>query len=280
MLLANLRINLPFFAGCEVIIVNDDPSQSIIHELKGYPITLIENKENLGFAGAVNVGIHASQRDFIYLLNNDVIVKDDTFKLAVERFKKDTNVFAVGFLQEENDGDIGGKNRIYWSRGLIHHSRAHTYKSGISAWAEGGAALFDKRKLLALGGFDERYNPFYWEDVDLSFRAWLAGYTIFFDERVRVIHKHESTVKSFYDNKRIENIAFRNQLLFNLTHAQSLRARTSIFFFLVSFAIRSIIQRNLSNIRVLIEAVQLSFNACPKKKVPYKRNVDTILKLF
>src|SRR3990167_8595048 len=88
-LLRNLTHNLPYFAECEVIIVNDDPSESLIGDLKVFKgITLLENTKNLGFAGSVNRGIRASKYDCVFLLNSDVLLHDDTFKALTNTFKK------------------------------------------------------------------------------------------------------------------------------------------------------------------------------------------------
>jgi GT2 family glycosyltransferase len=62
-------------------------------------------------------------------------------------------------------------------------------------------------------GFDTLYSPFYWEDIDLSYRAWKAGYTIRFDTHVLVEHHHESTIATYFQKSRIDTIAYRNQLI-------------------------------------------------------------------
>ncbi|PJE58197.1 MAG: glycosyltransferase family 2 protein, partial [Candidatus Portnoybacteria bacterium CG10_big_fil_rev_8_21_14_0_10_36_7] len=49
----------------------------------------------------------------------------------------------------------------------------------------------------SLNGFDELYSPFYWEDIDLSYRAWKTGYTVLFDPQVLVEHHHETTIRTF-----------------------------------------------------------------------------------
>ena len=67
---------------------------------------------------------------------------------------------------------------------------------------------------------DELFNPFYWEDIDLSYRAWKAGYKITYDPNIKVEHHHESTIGKYFDRSNILKIAFRNQLIFqwkNLT---------------------------------------------------------------
>ncbi len=214
MFLKNLQHNLAFLKGCEVIIVNDDPQESIKKDLSNFPVILIENKNNLGFGGAVNTGIKRTGSKFIMLLNSDVVLNDDRFKIALEYFQKNKNLFAVSFAQKEKGNRVVGKNRIFWQSGFLQHQAVTNIKEGINAWAEGGACVIDKSKLNELGGFDEIYAPFYWEDIDLSYRAWKSGYEVLFVPKISVEHFHESTISGYFNPKMIKTIAYRNQIIF------------------------------------------------------------------
>lgn len=223
-LLKNLRHNLPYLKDCEVLVVNDDPSESLSDDLKQFPsIKLIENSRNLGFSGSINRGIRASKHDVVFLLNSDVLLHDDRYKSLIGMFKKHTGLFAIVLSQKEKNGTTGGKNRIYWSTGMIRHSRAENMDNGITAWAEGGSSLMNRLILRDLNYFDELYSPFYWEDIDLSYRAWKAGYEVLFNSDVVVTHHHESTIGSLYTSKKIREISYRNQFIFiwkNITDAR------------------------------------------------------------
>ena len=214
-LYVNLKHNLPFFKDCEIIVVNDFPDTPLQKEMKDiFPeVVVIENKQNLGFAGAVSIGISTVKNPFVFLLNNDVLLHDETFQKALSHFEMDKNLFAVSFRQTEKDGSFIGKNKIYWKRGFFQHTKADTTKNGINGWAEGGSMLFDKKKYEKINGFDTLYSPFYWEDVDLSYRAWKAGYTILFDANVTLQHHHESTIATYFQESQIKTIAYRNQLI-------------------------------------------------------------------
>jgi GT2 family glycosyltransferase len=214
-LYANLEQNLPHLDGCEVIVVNDFPDVPLATEMKEkFPtVVVIENEKNLGFAGAVSVGIRNSQNPYVFLLNNDVILKDNSYKSALAHFLHDTHLFAVSFKQIEKDGGHVGRNSIYWSHGFFRHTKADPGTHGINGWAEGGSMIFDKKKYDQIHGFDTLYSPFYWEDIDLSYRAWKAGYTILFDTKVLVEHHHESTIATYFQKSRINTIAYRNQII-------------------------------------------------------------------
>ncbi|PIY72365.1 hypothetical protein COY87_01355 [Candidatus Roizmanbacteria bacterium CG_4_10_14_0_8_um_filter_33_9] len=211
----NLGHNLFFLKECEVIVVNDSPQESLMKDLMIFPqIQLIENKTNLGFAGAIHRGIQQAKGNFILLLNNDVLLNDNFFLKAANILQKDEKMFAVSFAQKEKNITLVGKNQIYWKSGFFQHKKADNFKLGINGWAEGGACIINKKLYEKVGGFDPLYSPFYWEDVDLSYRAWKNGYQILFDPSIVVIHHHKSTIGKFFNSNWITEIAYRNQFIF------------------------------------------------------------------
>jgi len=214
-----LEVNKKFFAGCEVIVMNDYPDQNITNEVnKIYPeACIVNNKVNLGFAGNVNKGVAKSTRDYVFLMNSDVVLKNDSFINSLKYFKNDSKLFAIGFAQIEKDGKKVGSNLGYFKNGLIHHSNKliTNHQSLITNfWAEGGSSIFRKDIFAKLGMLDELFNPFYWEDIDLSYRALKSGYKVLFDPNVEVEHHHESTIGKYFDKKKILKTAFRNQIIF------------------------------------------------------------------
>ncbi|PIR13864.1 hypothetical protein COV49_00765, partial [Candidatus Falkowbacteria bacterium CG11_big_fil_rev_8_21_14_0_20_39_10] len=98
---ANLKNNLPFLKGCEIIVVNDNPDTSITDRLSEFDVHIIQHEKNKGFAGAVNTGIHASKSEYIFLLNDDVLLQDASFRKTLDAFNSDSNLFAVSFAQIE-----------------------------------------------------------------------------------------------------------------------------------------------------------------------------------
>ncbi|MCX6724718.1 MAG: hypothetical protein NTV20_01290, partial [Candidatus Shapirobacteria bacterium] len=84
----------------------------------------------------------------------------------------------------------------------------------ISFWASGGSGAFRKDIWSELGGLDEIFAPFYWEDTDLSYRAWKRGYQVLWEPKSIVHHQHEGTIGSSFSKKYIDFISQRNQLIF------------------------------------------------------------------
>ncbi len=221
--IVKLNHNIKYFKDVEVIVVNDDPTASIKDRLfpkgespsgrKNYNIQLIENSKNLGFGGTVDKGIRAAKNNFVFLLNSDVKLLDSSFHTALKGFGENEKIFGIAFAQKEADGSTVGKNKIFWKHGLLTHSKADNFNEGETGWVEGGSSIIRKDIYEKIGGFDTMFSPFYWEDIELSYRARKYGYISWFDPSVLVEHQHESTIGSFWSKRAISVIATRNQIL-------------------------------------------------------------------
>lgn len=183
-------------------------------------IKLIVNQENLRFAQSCNRAVEETKNPLVFLINNDVALTKNVSNRLRKEFEGDQSLFAVGCLEEEPNlkGIQGGKNKLWFEKGLYHHSRADNFKTGSTAWASGGSAIFSREKWLKLGGFDDHYYPAYWEDIDLSMRARKRGWKIMFLHTAKVIHNHESTNKSAFDQNELKKISWKHADYFSWKH--------------------------------------------------------------
>jgi len=235
MFFSYLLKNSRYLENCELIVMNDYPQENITEKVKSIVrnARVFNNKKNLGFAGNVNRGILKSTRPFVMLLNSDVVLKNDSFLRCLDDFRKDKKLFAISFSQEEKNGDKVGANCGYFENGMVNHKRRLANSYTPNFWAEGGSSIFRKSILDKIGLLDNLYNPFYWEDIDLSYRAWKAGYRVMFDPRTVVRHVHESTIGKYFNRSNIYKTALRNQLIFqwkNLTDADLIREHVFAIF--------------------------------------------------
>lgn len=240
-------------------------------------ITLIENKKNFGFAVSMNIGVKAAKNTPVMLLNSDVILKDNSYLLAVTELNQDRSLFAVGFCQKEKDDRLVGRNKIYWKRGLLFHAAADSSVSARTAWAEGGACMIDRDKFLRLGGFDPIYSPFYWEDIDLSYRAWKSGYKTIFNPSIVVEHHHETTIGKYFPEKFIRTTAFRNQFLFIWKNINDPKLLIAHFLLLPVNILYYIFKREWYFSAGLVAAVK---KIGLIRRQSYKITDDTIINLF
>lgn len=196
----------------EIIVVDDasiDDSVSFLK--KNFPeVRVIAHRKNRGYSAAVNTGVRLAKGNLVCILNNDVFVTKDFLKEVFDVFAKNPKCFGVS-LNEEGYGPAVG----FFENGFVGHSpRKKTKGVTPTFWVNGGSGVFRRDLWMRVGWFDEElFSPFYWEDIDLSYRALKRGYEIFWHPGAKVIHNHETTIGRI-NKKYKERIQERNQLLF------------------------------------------------------------------
>ncbi len=209
-------------ADVEIIVVDDGGTDDTAYWLAlEHPgtVELLIRKHNEGFAHACNTGFEHARNPVVLLLNNDVEVDVDSIAPLVVHFQS-TDVFAVACMTTNLEtGEASGIGKIgSFSRGFLRVHAGYLPAEGSSGeypsiFASGGAAAFSTEKLRELGGFDTLYAPFYWEDVELSYRAWKHGWRVLFEPRSRVRHKVSSTIGVAFRRGDVRAIEHRNRLL-------------------------------------------------------------------
>ena len=191
---------------------------------------MVVNPENFRFAATANIGVALATHPRVRLINNDVSPAVDVLS-ALEPHFEDERVFAVGCLEyETHDGNTkSGKNRLWFEKGLFQHSKHEDFTFGHTAWASGGSAMFDRKKWLELGGFDQLFYPAYWEDIDLSSRAQKRGWQVLFDPQAVVYHHHETTNTSVFGHKNLLEMSWKNADVFTWRHANILQKLQYLF---------------------------------------------------
>lgn len=202
------------YANSEVIVVDNastDGSQALL--ARDYPeVQVVALAENLGFAGGVNAGIQAARGELIALLNNDT--------------EADSNWLAelVRALQEHPEAGLAATKLRLFDRRNVLHSAGDLYRldgtpDSRGVWQHddgrfddnrwvfsgcGGAVAYRRSMLNEIGLFDTDFY-FNLEDVDLAWRAQLAGYRCVFAPAAIVYHKVSATgggvISSFYTGR-------------------------------------------------------------------------------
>lgn len=256
------------------IILADDAStdKSLIFtknlQKKYSKLKIVTHKKNIGFSRNSNQAAKKAMGDLIVFLNNDINPHRGYIKNSLKHFS-DPKVIGVGFseLGHENYGSI------YWKNGYIQLRPGHSKKTHISAWISGGSSIIRKDYFLKLGGFDNIYEPFYFEDFDLGFRAWRSGYKLLWEPTSIVEHKHESTTSKF-SKRLLIYVKERNHLLSVLRNIsdKKLLSENKLFSLL----------RVLSgpNYLKIIRAAHRQIRKYPKQVVCPKLTDQEILRLF
>lgn len=208
------EMNRPF----EIIVVDDDSSDGSIEFLtQKFPeIQIISTGRNLGFGMAVNAGVFFSKGDIILIINNDVWIKEGFFKPLLRHFGEDGLFSVVPTILSNNENEaIVSCEFWYGLFGIKRLGNRHYDQDTMELlYPSGTVAAYDKKKFLELEGFDDIYAPFYWEDVDLGYRAWKMGWRTIYEPESIAYHEHRATIRKFYTDHFIRIIEQRNAIIF------------------------------------------------------------------
>jgi GT2 family glycosyltransferase/glycosyltransferase involved in cell wall biosynthesis len=233
----------------EVIVVDDASTDDTVEYVRAeFPeVRLIALERNLRFAGANNAAAREAKGDVLVFLNNDMQVADDFLGPLLRHFD-DPSIFAAtarlemqprwvagGLVQET--GLVRGRFEDGFfvlthekvenltprlSEGLpsspdAPSPRAERGKGGeVSVlYAGGGSSAMRRDRFFELGGFDRLFRPFYFEDLDVSYRAQKAGWRIVFEPRSRMVHAHRQTNSpENFPGNYVDLMFGKNSLLF------------------------------------------------------------------
>jgi GT2 family glycosyltransferase len=229
-----------------------DATSETADSLSPVRLRFLRSPVNQGFGSACNLGFIAAGNSLVLLLNNDVQLEPDAIAPLVENFADDRlfavhcRVFELESGRECGVGKIGSFGRGFirvhrsWkpcdgarqadgnpglkgaAEGFGDSSQAQTTGSPrrqgyYSIFAGGGSAMFKRKFFLELGEFEPLLAPFYWEDVELSYRAWKRGYRVAYEPRSIARHQISSTIGKL-DKGRVRAIQQRNRLIYHWIH--------------------------------------------------------------
>lgn len=205
----------------EVIIVDngsaDNSKDYINNNTFNFPVVLIENSENLGFAPAVNQGISKAKYEYIFSLNNDTELKKGSIKHMVDLISSSEDIFSVQakMLQYNNKDlidDVGDEyNLLAWTKKTGENHNSNEYADVVEIFSScAGAAMYKKPLLEELGMFDDNFFA-YMEDVDLAIRSKINGYRNLLCPQAIVYHIGSATSGSRYNEFKVR-LAARNNV--------------------------------------------------------------------
>lgn len=213
----------------EIIITDDCSTDDSLKILATSHYNLVTSLKNTGFGSNVDRGIRQAKGEFVFIINAiDALPKDENyFKLMLAHFEN-PKVFSVGATKQDQKNH--GSGEVYFEKGYFLHRRSNGPKQ-LTAWADGGSQAIRKDYYLKIGGFDPLYK-FYWEDVDLGYRAWKAGYEVHFEQKAILLHKkEEGPISKFYSAREQRIMNLRNQMIFTWKNSDALFNLTNILWF-------------------------------------------------
>ena len=179
-------------------------------------VRLIENGANLGFSKANNVGIRAARGEYVLILNPDTIIHDGSLDRWITFAEAHPEAGAFGCKVQNPDGSYQESGRPfptlqrcliaalclrplgYLGRAFLS-DRYEGWKGDSEMeidWQSGCCLMLRSGPLSHVSGFDEQFF-YHFEEVDLCYRVWKAGYRILFTPSAVITHLGGQSVGRF-----------------------------------------------------------------------------------
>lgn len=204
-------------AACdEVIVVDNASTDDTVARARDFAgVQVIRSRENLGFAGGVNLGVQHARYSTILVLNPDVVLLNHPQPLVTACHERGYAASAGMLLGGNGAPQQGfsirrlptptslsfealGLNRVWPDNPVNRRWRA----AGVDLFSPqdveqpAGAFFVFRREIWeALGGFDTRFRPVWFEDVDFCRRITLAGWRIRYLPEVRARHAGAASIR-------------------------------------------------------------------------------------
>jgi GT2 family glycosyltransferase len=226
--------------GAEIVVVDNASGDQTCREVIERGVRLIANRENRGFAAAVNQGIQSLNTPLVLLLNPDAHLEAGLTSLC-QCCRDERAAGACGKLV-----DAAGRPQVgfalrslpspaaliceallvnrCWPRNPVNwHYRCLEFDFSEPAEVEqpAGAFLMLRRAVWEeLGGFDEQFYPLWFEDVDYCWRAREKGYRMYYTPQAVAKHTGgHSLAKISLENRQL--YWYRSLLRFAAKHYRS-----------------------------------------------------------
>jgi GT2 family glycosyltransferase len=227
----------------EIILVDNHSHDNSLELLaRDFPeVKVIALQENRGFAGGSNIGIKQAQGEIVVLLNNDTEVDPHWLEEVLAAFERHPEAGSVASkmkLFDQRDtfhttGDFYCIDGIPGNRGVWEIDRGQYDREEYAFSACGGSAAYRRSMLDQIGLLDEDFF-FSCEDVDLGWRAQLAGWKCVYAPKAVVYHKLKATggaTASFYDGRNFLWLIAKNYpaSLWKIYRGAIIRKQWSLF---------------------------------------------------
>lgn len=203
-----------------ILVVDNGSVDGSVRWLEEQGINSIFLEENTGFSGAVNIGIRASHTPYVILLNNDTKVDEYYVTEMVRAIEQSERIFSVSsrMIQMSNPNLLDDAGDMYsllgwaYQRGVGRSIQYYRKASKVFS-ACAGAAIYRRAIFDEIGYFDEMHFA-YLEDLDVGYRAKIAGYDNIYTPAAVVYHVGSGTSGSKYNSFKVK-LAARNNLYVN-----------------------------------------------------------------
>jgi GT2 family glycosyltransferase len=167
------------------------------------------------FLYSLNSVAASRSEDVLVILNNDMRVDDGFLEPLLSHFGDDALFAATANVYDWDGGRMTtGQRRIVHRRAWFYQWWVRPVdKPTYTLDAGGGCAAFRRDYFTELGGFDRLYYPAYFEDIDLSYRAWMRGWRTIYEPRSIIYHRIGATLTTPARESQTRRLLARNHTL-------------------------------------------------------------------
>lgn len=187
-------------------------------------VTLIINRENLGYAEGNNVGIRyciEKGYKYIFIINNDITLEEDTMDILINEMSKDSDIGVIG----PTNYSYYDKNQVLFNSSFLDVEKS-MFKintkmcSGdlIPTDYVNGAAMLVRTSILSNVGLLDHNYFLYWEEADLCFRIRQKGYKCLVSQKSKIYHKESASLDDKIYSPIKNYYFYRNKLYFFRKH--------------------------------------------------------------
>jgi GT2 family glycosyltransferase len=188
-----------------VVVANGTPTDRLERLTSGDDVVLVVNHENLGFPQGCNQAASVAKAPILLFLNDDSTVDTYCVEALVGAVSADSSIGAVGARIVSLDGVLEEAGSVIWRDGSAAHvgkglpsgSQAYLQQRDVD-YSSANGLLIRRDVWDVVGGFDERYFPAYFEDVDLCLALAAHGYRVRYEPGARVFHRGSQSTSLIY----------------------------------------------------------------------------------
>jgi GT2 family glycosyltransferase len=207
----------------EIVVVDNASTDGSLETASGFGdrVQVVRNEANMGFAGGVNQAFSATSAPLVLILNPDVGVTSGVIERMRSFLDSHPKVAAIG-------GHVGERylprrlptasSLIRENLGLGKRSDGHASSEPYEIEQAAAAALMIRRVAFEeVGGFDSRFYPAWYEDVDFCMQLKSAGWGIYFDPMSKFLHEGGYSATAL-GTSAFAAAYYRNQLRYVAKH--------------------------------------------------------------
>lgn len=231
--------------GAEILVVDNgsrDGSRELVRER--FPeVKVLALEKNYGFCRAANEGMKKASSPYVILLNNDTEVLPGFTDALVSALQLEPRAFSAGakMIQLHHQEKIDDAGNFYcalgWAFARGKDKSVEYYEEPDEIFAAcGGAVIYRKAILEQIGYLDEAHFA-YLEDIDLGWRAKIAGFKNIYAPGAKVLHVGSGTSGSRYNDFKV-SLSSQNSVYLAYKNMPALQLFLNLPLLLAGFGIK------------------------------------------